>query len=154
MLPVLNDDRLRALLFDPFAPVRREVCVPSQTGKKTTNAGPTSAPLTLWEDETKVYVEVDVPGLTRDALELTVDDGKLWIRGERKQSTRENAAVRHEERRYGQFERSIALGEMVDFNAIEAELADGVLTVTLAKKAEAQPQKIQIRSVAEQPTES
>jgi len=100
--------------------------------------------VSLWEDEGQVYVEVDVPGLRQDDLELSVEDGKLWIRGERTMPRHEQKCW-YDERRYGQFERAVILSDVVNPNSIDATLADGVLSITLAKKPEHQPHRIKIK---------
>lgn len=104
------------------------------------------APLTLWEDEQHVNVEVDVPGLTMDQIELVLEKDKLYIRGDRPQLA-EGTNVSYNERAYGKFERVVRLSENinVDPSATNAVLRNGVLLVQLAKKPETQPQRIVIR---------
>ncbi len=104
------------------------------------------APMTLWEDEQHVNVEVDVPGLTMDQIELVLEQGKLYIRGERPQLA-EGTSVSHNERGYGKFERVVRLSDNINVDpaATNAFLRNGVLTVQLAKKPETQPQRIVIR---------
>jgi len=102
-------------------------------------------PLTIWGDDKHVYVHADVPGFDRDSLDVVFKDGQLWIRGGRKVS-REDGKYWHNERMFGEFERAVAVPETIDPASIEAELTDGVLAITLTKKAEAQPTKIAIKS--------
>jgi HSP20 family protein len=104
------------------------------------------APLALWETDQHINVEVDVPGLTMDQIELVLEQGKLYIRGERAQLP-EGTAVSHDERAYGRFERVVRLSDniAVDAAATNAVLKNGVLTVQLAKKPETQAQRIVIR---------
>lgn len=103
-----------------------------------------AAPLSLWEDEEHVFVEVDVPGLAKEDLDLTVRDGRLWITGERK-FPQGDVKSWYDERRYGRFERVISLSDLVDPDSIEASLENGVLSITLAKKAEARTHRITIK---------
>lgn len=100
-------------------------------------------PITMWQDEGSVYVHADVPGLTREDLDLQFEDGKLWIRGER-QWFGDDGFV-HNERSFGKFERAILLSDVIDPSSIDARLEDGVLIIQLMKKPEAQPRKISIR---------
>lgn len=100
------------------------------------------SPLSLWHDDRHVYIAADVPGCSLADLELQFDDGKLWIRGDRKSPQVEYG---FNERRYGKFERAVLVPEMIDPSSIDATLEDGVLTIVLAKKQEAQPQPIQIK---------
>ncbi len=102
-------------------------------------------PLSMWYDEGQVYVEVDVPGFIESDLDVQFEDGKLWIRGERKLAD-EHPGFEHNERFYGRFERAVSLTDVVDPAMIDAELAHGVLRITLSKRPEAQPRSIAIRS--------
>lgn len=106
-----------------------------------------SLPLTIWGDDEHVYVHADVPGFDRESLDVTYRDGQLWIRGERKVA-RDDGKYWHNERMFGQFERAVAIPDTIDPATIEAELVDGVLTITLSKKPEAQPTRIAIKSSA------
>ena len=100
-------------------------------------------PISMWQDEGSVHVHADVPGMTQDDLDLQFEDGKLWIRGERKWFGEDGFV--HNERTFGKFERAILLSDVVDPSSIDARLEDGVLIIHLMKKPEAQPQKIAIR---------
>ena len=105
----------------------------------------TVAPVSLWDNDQHVYLEIDLPGFKQDEIELTLHDGRLLVRGERKRPEYE-AKCWYDERSYGGFERVISLSDMVDPNQIEAELSDGVLRVTLTKRPEHQPQRIAINA--------
>ena len=107
-----------------------------------------AAPMSVWDDSSAVYVEMDVPGIALEDLDISVEKGKLTIRGERKAPDRSPAYL-HEERFFGQFERNIMLNEWVDQASVEASLLDGVLCLKLRKRPEAQPQKIAIRNGAD-----
>lgn len=102
------------------------------------------APLAAWEDEQHFYVEVELPGVSKDDFELIAHDGKLRIHGERKAPEGERHYWRNE-RFYGAFDRTIALPDTVDWNQVEAEYTNGVLRVMLNKRAEAQPRKVEIK---------
>lgn len=101
------------------------------------------APVALWEDDQHVFLEVEVPGLRREDLDLTIHEGRLIIAGERKPAEK-SAKCWYNEQRYGRFERVISLSNMIDPQSIEAELRDGILYLTLHKKPEAQPHRIAI----------
>jgi len=102
------------------------------------------APARMWEGEEHFHIEVDMPGVTNDDIELTFEKGVLRIAAERKPAD-EKRKYWHQERRYGRIERLVQLPETVDPESIEAELKSGVLLVTLAKKPEAQPKKISVK---------
>jgi HSP20 family protein len=102
------------------------------------------APASLWEGEEHFHIELEVPGVKHDDIELTFEKGVLRIAAERKPAE-EKRKYWHQERRYGRVERYVSLPESVDPDSIEAELREGVLHVTLAKKPEAQPKKIGVK---------
>jgi HSP20 family protein len=104
-----------------------------------------NAPVGIWDDEAHVYIEVEVPGVCRDDLEVVMHQGHLKIWGERKTAD-ESRNYWYNERTHGRFERLISLPDVVDADSIEAEMHDGILLVKLTKKPDAQPKKIAIRA--------
>lgn len=104
-----------------------------------------SAPITLWEENNSFYVEVDLPGVTLENVDVTLEDNTLRIKAERKLPETERKYWHHE-RAFGQVQRVISLPDVVDPESIEAELKDGILSLKLAKRPEAQPRKINIKS--------
>ena len=101
-------------------------------------------PASVWEDKNAYHVEMDVPGVTRDNVELTFEKGTLRITTERP-APEESRAGLVDERRYGKVTRTVALPESIDPESINAELTNGVLHVTVAKKPEAQPKRIEVK---------
>jgi len=101
--------------------------------------------MSLWETESGVVLEFDVPGVKSDQIELSIERGVLSVRVDRKAPEVQNQKWL-DERRYGQFERAVSLPESIDPGSVDASLEDGVLKVTLQRKAEAQPQKIMIQT--------
>jgi len=104
------------------------------------------APANLWEEDGKWCVEMELPGVKQDAIDITLEKNVLRIAASR-QAPEGERTYWHQERTYGQFERHFTLPETVDPDGIEAVLAGGVLHLTLAKKPEAQPKKIQVKQV-------
>ncbi len=101
-------------------------------------------PASVWEEQGAYHVELDVPGVTRDHVELTYEKGTLRITTERT-APEETRTGLVDERRYGKVTRTVTLPESIDPETITAELTNGVLHVTVAKKPEAQPKRIEIR---------
>jgi len=116
------------------------------TGNANGDSAATYAPADLWEEEGKWCMEMELPGVTQDAIDITLEKNVLRIAATRNAPGGERQ-YRHKERTYGQFERRFSLPEAVNPEGIEAILADGVLHLTLAKKPEAQPKKIEVRQV-------
>jgi HSP20 family protein len=104
-------------------------------------------PINLWEDDNSLYVEAELPGFALNELEITVNgDNQLWLKGERKQPELEGGTWHRQERGYGGFNRMIELTEHVDPDKVMAEFKLGVLTITLPKKEEAKPRRIEVKS--------
>ncbi len=101
------------------------------------------------EDADHFYVDAELPGFNKEDVDITLEDGVLTIRGERKEETQEPAKGKqplHVERRWSRFERSFTLPTAVNENSVQAKLADGVLTITLDKREEVKPRKIHINA--------
>ena len=101
-------------------------------------------PASVWDDEGCYHVELDVPGVVRDHVELTYEKGTLRITTERP-APEESRTGLVDERRYGKVTRTVTLPESIDPESIAAELTNGVLQVTVSKKPEAQPKRIEIK---------
>ena len=102
-----------------------------------------SWPLSMWDDDQHVYVEMDAPGLSHDDIEVSVHEGILTIQGERKQVREHNG---YDARSYGRFERQLRLPTGVDAEKVDAKLANGVLSLTLPKVEEARPRRIEVKT--------
>ena len=87
------------------------------------------------ETETEVKVIAELPGLDEKDVEISLNDNVLVIKGEKKL---ENKGALYSERWQGQFQRSLQLGSELDPENVGASFKNGVLTVTLAKRPEAQ----------------
>lgn len=103
-----------------------------------------SAPASLGEEEGRWCVEVDLPGVKQEDIDITLEKNTLRITAERKGP--EDRKYWHQERAYGRFERLFTLPETVNPESIEAELREGVLYLTLAKRPESQPRKISVKA--------
>lgn len=99
------------------------------------------------ELEDHYEISAELPGVTRDAITVTLEDGVLAITAECKQETREEQHGRtiRQERRYGKYMRSFTLGKNVRDGDISADFKDGVLTLTAPKAREEEPQKRHIQ---------
>ena len=101
-------------------------------------------PIDVYETADRYVVTAEVPGISRDQIDLALHDGHLTIRGARPGTARQEARHYHQvERGYGSFQRTFAFAEAVDRDGISADLRDGILTVTLPK-APAPPRRIEV----------
>jgi HSP20 family protein len=93
----------------------------------------------------EVVLKAELPDMTREDIDITVDNGTLTIRGEKKFSSEvKEDAFRRIERRYGTFSRSFSLPQAVDTGRVGAEYKNGVLTVRLPLREEAKPRQIKV----------
>ena len=91
-------------------------------------------------------LRADVPGVDEKDLDVAVHNGTLTVSGHRSaEERREGESYALYERQYGSFTRAFALPDMADGERIDAKLENGVLTLSIAKKAEAKPRKISIK---------
>jgi HSP20 family protein len=102
------------------------------------------APASIWEADNMYHIEVDAPGVAKEDVELTFDKGSLQITLERQAPEGERTNW-HNERGYGKVSRSVSLPDTVNPETITAELTGGVLHVTITKRPEAQPKKIEVK---------
>jgi HSP20 family protein len=99
----------------------------------------------LVETDEHLVLRADLPGLTKDDVELEVKDGVLTISGERKAEHEEKSEGFYRvERAFGRFSRSLTIPDGVDAEQISADFDDGVLEVRIPKPAERQPHRIAI----------
>lgn len=99
----------------------------------------------IYEDEHKVVLKLEVPGIKQEDLDVRVENNTLTVRGERKFDKEEKEENFHRiERRYGSFYRAFTLPTTVDTEHIEAGYDAGILQLSLQKKAEAKPKQIKV----------
>ena len=101
--------------------------------------------LDLYQNNDNVVAIVELPGMRKEDIEISLHDGTLTIGGERKARTESNGdTAARTERFTGKFRRTITLPTRVDANKVNATYRDGILTVTLPKAEEAKPKQIQV----------
>lgn len=100
----------------------------------------------IHEDGNNIYLKAEIPGVRKDDLNISLDNNILTIKGEKKQESEVNEENYHRmERYYGSFSRSFTLPASVDSAKVAAVYKDGILTLTLPKKEEAKPKKIDVK---------
>ncbi len=106
-----------------------------------------AVPADLAEDKDGYRFYVDMPGLSADSLQVTVEKDWLVVEGERKRPVRgEGVQVHLAERRHGRIRRLFTLPDDASREDIKAAYRDGVLEVTVAKRPESRPVKIKVES--------
>jgi HSP20 family protein len=97
------------------------------------------------ESDGEVVVKMEVPGVEKDQLHLTVSDDHLTVRGEtRKESEEKRKNYYRQEIRYGAFQRSVPLPVEVDASQARAELKNGVLKISLPKSKQPKAKEIKV----------
>lgn len=103
-------------------------------------------PVDLREEGDKLVLEMELPGLKKEDVDISIENNVLTIKGERKFEKEEKKENYHRiERSYGKFSRSFSLPATIKADAIDASLKDGVLVLTLPYAEEAKPKKITIK---------
>ncbi len=103
-----------------------------------------STPLDIHEYEEHYEVIFDVPGVARDAVSIEFAEGTLSVKGNRTLEAPEGAKVLRANRRGGEFHHRLALGEEIEVEKIEAEVADGLLRIRIPKSERAKPRQIPV----------
>jgi len=130
----LRDD-LDTLLELPFL---------TGSGRQTQLFSGWTPALDLYQNADNVVALVELPGMRKEDIEISLQDGMLTIAGERKNESGEENGATRTERFTGKFRRSVTLPTRVDANKVNAVYKDGILTVTLPKAEEAKPKQIQV----------
>src|SRR5213595_2774832 len=100
--------------------------------------------LDLYQSNDNVVAVVELPGMRKEDIDISLHDGTLTISGERKRDSTGGEKAERTERYVGAFRRSIALPTRVDASKVSATYRDGILTVTLPKAEEVKPKQIQV----------
>jgi HSP20 family protein len=133
------------MLVEPLAPWLRDLNRFVAAG----GAAPFTPPADVLVTDAEVRIEMDVPGVSAENLEIELENDVLTIRGERPSPYGEQdqgePAARRIERPFGRFERTLRVPRGLDPNAIEAELHNGVLTLRIPRPEPPKPHRIQIR---------
>lgn len=96
----------------------------------------------IWETPEAIVLRLDMPGVEPNAVEVNVERGTLVVDG--KVAAQKAEKVLYAEQRLGDFHREFALSDDLDTGAITAQMAAGVLTLTVAKAAKVKPRKVAI----------
>lgn len=105
--------------------------------------------LDVSETQEKFVIMMELPGVSPEDVDISVEDSTLVVRGERRFYGEENEESFHRiERRFGEFARTLTLPSTADAQNIQASFDGGVLTIEVPKREEAKPKKITIKAKA------
>jgi HSP20 family protein len=118
-------------------------------GEVSTRRGVFAPPVDIYEDNDAFHLKVELPGMQSKDVHVSVENGVLTVRGERKlEKENERDGYHRIERSYGGFARSFTLPKTVNGEQLEAEMRDGVLSLRLPKQVAPPPRRIPIREDA------
>ena len=119
----------------------------SRNGSERPAPRTTLAPaVDVFEDSHGITLWADMPGVTRETLEVKVHDGNLYIEAEASVPTPAGLRLQHAEIREPHFARAFSLSPDFDASKIDASLKDGVLQLTIPRRDEARPRRIEVRT--------
>ncbi len=127
---------------DPFRDFDRLTAQLLGGGTGTTNR-PAVMPMDAWREGDRFVIELDLPGVSRESIDLDVERNVLTVRAERVARNGDWEALASERPR-GVFSRQLVLGDNLDLERIEAHYDDGVLRMTVPVAEKAKPRKIEI----------
>jgi len=135
------DDLERDFFGDDFM---RSALAPFRESKTESAVAPLwsarNMPMDIRETDTQYDVSVELPGVSKDGINVDVADGVLRVSAEKQQEHREETDKFHRvERSYGRMQRSLRLPDNVDQDRVQATYTDGVLQITLPKTEPAEP---------------
>ncbi len=134
---------------DPFADMRRMQSQMNRLfdGLGTSRGTTTYPPVNFWAGQDSVVMTAELPGLSQDDIDITVQDTMISIRGEfSDHDTDDDLTWHRRERPKGKFSRSIELPFRIDADQVDARFENGVLTVEMQRPEDEKPKRIAIKS--------
>lgn len=133
---VTTQDRSNRLFNDAFSNIFGGENLTSRTW---------APPVDIYETDHDLVLKAELPGIDPKDLDIRVENGTLYLKGERKQASETNEGNYHRvERSYGSFVRTFPLPSSISTENVKADYKDGVLTLTMAKREEAKPKTIKV----------
>ncbi len=113
------------------------------------NSSAWNPPVDIWEKDTGVGLRMELAGIAKDDIDVNVEDGVLTVSGEKRfrsegDAEDEKRSFRRVESSYGSFERQFVLPDRLDPSSIEASYKDGVLELSIARREESLPKKVDV----------
>jgi HSP20 family protein len=134
--------------FDPFAELRR---MQGEMNRILSGFNATAArdfpPINIWLGDNSVVVTAELPGVTRDDVNLSLQEDVVTLAGQREPKSQEqNVSWQRRERAYGTFSRTVQLPFRVDPEKVQARFNNGILEIELQRLEADRPKKIEIRA--------
>jgi HSP20 family protein len=119
-----------------------QTAIPQQRAQASEPA--VGAPVDILEDSDGLILTADMPGVSKERLDVRIDGGTLVVEGRLQFDLPQNADALYADVRAVVYRRSFALSRELDSEKIQANLKDGVLTVRIPKRSELRPRKIEV----------
>lgn len=103
------------------------------------------APSQVWEQDNLLHIQLELPGVPRDSVSVTFDQGEIHIKADKKGPELGESHILHNNRNFGSYHHRVAVGDSYDAESIVASMVDGLLHLQIAKKPVAEPRKIEIQ---------
>ena len=133
-------------IADKFDRYTREVGQPPAGSQEVMATGDWAPRVDIAETDEAFVIKAEIPEVNKEDVKVTVDNGVLTFRGERKQEKEEKGKKFHRvERHYGSFTRSFTLPDNVDETKIKASFKDGMLNLQIQKSEKAKPKVIDVK---------
>lgn len=133
--------------FDPFSELRQMERQMNRLFRDIHGRGTDYPALNYWSNENEAQLEVEMPGVSAEDFELSVQDDVVTIAGERKDPLADEKATAHrQERAFGKFSRTLQLPFEVEADQVAARYEHGVLRVTLPRRASTRSKRIEIQA--------
>lgn len=133
--------------FDPFSELRQMERQMNRLFRDIHGRGTDYPALNYWSNENEAQLEVEMPGVSAEDFELSVQDDVVTIAGERKDPFADEKATAHrQERAFGKFSRTLQLPFEVEADQVAARYEHGVLRVTLPRRASTRSKRIEIQA--------
>ncbi len=134
-----------AVLQNRLNSIFHDFARPSGQESESLSSGSFIPAVDIYEDAQHVALKLEIPGIRQEDLDIRVENQTLSVRGERKFEAEEKEENFHRiERRFGSFVRSFTLPQTVDTDTVKASYENGVLKISISKKAEAKPKQIKV----------
>jgi HSP20 family protein len=130
---------------DMFDRYTRAVGLPRNGDQKVVAKGDWAPRVDIAETDKEFVIKAEIPEVRKEDVKVTVDDGVLTIRGQRKQEEENGKKFHRVERYYGSFTRSFTLPNNVDETHVKASFKDGMLKLHVQKTEEVKPKAIEVK---------
>jgi len=140
MLPTLIHRNARQILDSPFDRMF------DRAGDGTESHGACGIyPVDIHEDANHIHVEAELPGFTKDQIELTLENGVLSISAQRDEQPKREGTTHLAQRRFTRINRRFTMPDSIDEKKVDATLKHGVLYLKLTKRDQVRPRKIEVK---------